>query len=530
MALSKTRCLILLCGLSASGLRPALGVAQQISNPRLSDALNRLDRYVNDAMARTKVPGASVAVVYMDHVVFLKGYGVREAGEPARVDPDTVFEIASFSKPIASTVVAELVGRGEVTWDSRIHDLDPGFQLSDAAVTKELTVRDLFSHRSTLPTDSGDTLEALGYTRPEILSKLRMVPLHGVFRKTFQYSNFGITEGALAATRHLGKTWEEVSEDLLYSKLGMTSTSSRFSDYMNRPNRAALHYLDPDGVFRARYVREADAEAPAGGVSSSARDLASWLRLQLAGGSFDGKQIVDRKALDETHSPQVCRSEEEVSPGGPKCPGDNYYGLGWNVGNRPSGERLLSHSGAFLLGAATAVYMIPGKQIGILVLTNGTPVGLPESIALNFLDDFEYGAAKQDYLALTGAAFTKMCDGWMTSSENYSTEQPPAKPLSGDEPSTFVGTYENPYFGRVEIEQQQGKLVLRLPSLGTYYELSHWNGNVYTYYIANESSGAARRGVEFSHDGRQITVQNLKFEYSNVFRKSPGAGEQAGSR
>jgi CubicO group peptidase (beta-lactamase class C family) len=276
-------------------------------------------------MVKTKVPGASVAVVFHDRVVFLKGYGVRRLGEPARVDPDTVFEIASFSKPIASTVVAEVVGHGNVTWDSRIQDLDPGFQLSDPTITKQLTVRDLLSHRSTLPTDAGDTLEALGYTRPEILSKLRMVELHGVFRKTYQYSNFGITEGALAATRHLGKTWEEVSEDLLYTKLGMTSTSSRYSDYFNRPDRAELHYRDADGVFRPRYIREADAESPAGGVSSSARDLAKWLRLQLAGGAFDGKQIVDRKELEETHTPQVCRAPEENSPSGPKCPGDSYY-------------------------------------------------------------------------------------------------------------------------------------------------------------------------------------------------------------
>jgi hypothetical protein len=180
---------------------------------------------------------------------------------------------------------------------------------------------------------------------------------------------------------------------------------------------------------------------------------------------------------------------------------------------------MLSHSGAFLMGAATAVYMIPDKQIGILVLTNGTPVGLPESIALNFLDDFEYGAPKRDYLTLAGADFAKMCAGWIGSSKNYSTDNPPANPTPGAQSSSFVGTYDNPYFGKVEIEQHEGKLILRLPPLGTYYELTHWDGNTYTYYIANESSGAARRGIDFSADGQQLTVQNLKFEYSNVFKK-----------
>jgi CubicO group peptidase (beta-lactamase class C family) len=471
-------------------------------------------------MAKTKVPGLSVAVVYQDQVVFLKGYGVREKGKPGLVDPDTVFEIASFSKPIASTVVAEVVGRGEVSWDSRIQDLDPDFKLSNASISEQVTVRDFLSHRSTLPAPSGDILEALGYTRPEILYKLRLVPLKGVFRQTYAYSNFGITEGALAATRHLGGTWEQVSEDLLYSKLGMTRTSSRFTDYNNRTNRSALHYLGDDGVFRSRYVRDADAEAPAGGVNSSARDLAQWLRLQLAGGVFNGQQIVDATALMETHTPQVCRKPEESSPSGPVCPGNSYYGLGWNVDYRgASGETQLSHSGAFLLGAATAIYMIPSKQIGILVLTNGAPVGLPEAISLNFLDFFEYGTPRLDYLTILEQDFAGMRQELLDSSRDYSKEKPPSNPSRGGEASSLVGTYTNPYYGKVEIEEQQGKLILRLPPLGAYYELSHWDGNTYTYYIANEVSGAARRGVCFSGDGSELTVENLKFEYSNVFQR-----------
>jgi len=245
--------------------------------------------------------------------------------------------------------------------------------------------------------------------------------------------------------------------------------------------------------------------------------LAKWLRLQLAGGVFDGQQIVDRKALEETYVPMVCRNEEKSSPSGPKCTGDEYYGLGWDVGYRASGEKFLSHSGAFLLGAATTVYMIPSKQIGIVVLTNGAPVGLPEAIALTFLDDFEYGVPRNDYLTLAGEAFAGKRNGALASSCNYSTKKPPSNPSPGGQPSSFVGTYENPYFGKLEIEEQQGKLILRLPPLGTYYELSHWDGNTYTYYIANELSGAARRGVKFS--GNSVTVENLAFEYSNVFHR-----------
>jgi CubicO group peptidase (beta-lactamase class C family) len=99
----------------------------------LAKALANLDPYIKESMEATKVPGLAVAVVYQDQVVFLKGYGVRKLGSPARIDPDTIFELASFSKPISTTVVAAVVGRGEVSWDTRIKQLDPSFELSNSS-------------------------------------------------------------------------------------------------------------------------------------------------------------------------------------------------------------------------------------------------------------------------------------------------------------------------------------------------------------------------------------------------------------
>jgi CubicO group peptidase (beta-lactamase class C family) len=507
------------CFLVCLGLTTISGTARADSAGKGIDAaVGNLDSYISASMAATRVPGLSVAVVYHDQVVFLKGYGIRKIGEPAPVDADTIFELASFSKPIATTVVAEVVGNGKVSWDSRIKDLDPSFALSDAEITRQVAVRDLLSHRSTLPNDAGDTLEALGYDRPEILEKMRMVALKGKFRETYQYTNFGFTEGALAAVRPLNQQWEDVCQQLLYSKLGMMRTSSRYSDYVNRPNRAALHYLDSSGNFHNWLVREADAEAPAGGVNSSARDLAQWLRLQLAGGSYNGRQIVDRNALEETHKPEICQAAVET-PQGSTCPTKQFYGMGWDVAYRPTGETMVSHSGAFMSGAATTVYMIPKLDIGILVLTNGAPVGLPEAVALNFLDIFQYGSAKRDYIPLLAPIFAGMRNGLLQSSEDYSKTSPPTGPSQTPAFAPLTGTYTNPYYGNLEIEQQQGKLILRLPPFATYYELSYQEGNKWTYYIANEVSGAARRAVEFS--GNSVSVENLKMAYSPVFTKVP---------
>jgi len=121
-------------------------------------AVAALDGIVQDTMTRSGVPGVAIAVVHQDAVAHLAGYGVREAGTSGPVDPDPVFQLASVSKSLAATTVAAIVGDGVVTWDTRLSDLDPTFALSDAWVTREVTVRDMFSHRSGPRGHGGDDL------------------------------------------------------------------------------------------------------------------------------------------------------------------------------------------------------------------------------------------------------------------------------------------------------------------------------------------------------------------------------------
>jgi CubicO group peptidase (beta-lactamase class C family) len=500
---------------------PILCVAQQktgITPERVDAALAQLDPYIQANLAKTRVPGAAIAVIYNDKVVFLRGYGVRKVGEPEKIDPDTVFEIASVSKPIASTILASLVGQGKISWDDRIADLEPGFQLSSPETTREVTIRDFLSHRSGLATESGDLLEDLGYSRPDILYRMRYLPLPGTFRKTYAYSNFGYTTGAIAAATKIGKPWETIAEEQLYVPLGMTSTSSRFSDYENRANKAALHIMLHDQPFN-RFVREADAEAPAGGVSSSARDLAKWVRLQLNGGEWNGKRLIDATALAETHKPQVCRvATDPTKPN--QCPGNQYYGLGWDVGKDALGHDQFAHSGAFFLGTSTAVYILPEEHIGILALTNSTPVGLPESICLTFLDYLHYGKQQRDYLPLIAHVMDQMIAETQNASPDYANLPAPATSKIAHPLSTYAGKYSNEYFGTLEVSVQDNRLVLRLPPRGAYYELTHWDGDTFSYYFASESTGHGRRGAKFSPDKNQVLIENLVPEHNAVFTRS----------
>ena len=97
----------------------------------------KLDGMVQGAMESTGVPGIAVAVVYRDQLVYAKGFGVREAGRPETVDADTVFQLASVSKPLASTVAAVAVGRNAISWTDPVIMHSPGFALKDPYVTRK---------------------------------------------------------------------------------------------------------------------------------------------------------------------------------------------------------------------------------------------------------------------------------------------------------------------------------------------------------------------------------------------------------
>jgi CubicO group peptidase (beta-lactamase class C family) len=272
--------------------QPSVQVNQTGVTPeQVKAALPKLEQLAQDTLHKTGVPGMAIAVVYQDEALYLKGFGVRKAGENQPVDADTVFQLASVSKPIASTIVAAVVGDGVVSWDDPISKHDPDFRMDSAYVTSEVTLRDMFSHRSGLPDHAGDLLEDLGFDRTTILSRLRYLPTGEHFRTTYAYTNFGLTAAAVAAAKAAGTTWEDLAAQRLYQRLGMNQTSSRFADYEAASNRALLH-VQVNGQRVAKYSRDADAQSPAGGVSSTVRDLAQWMRLQLANGTYEGKSVM----------------------------------------------------------------------------------------------------------------------------------------------------------------------------------------------------------------------------------------------
>ena len=473
--------------------------AEPVEREKVLSAVEGIEAQAQSLVDQGAVPGLAVAVVHDDEVVYLGGFGMREAGKPETVDADTVFQLASMSKPISSTIVAALVGRGIVAWESRIADLDPRFQLHDPYPTAQVTLRDLFSHSSGLPGTAGDDLEDIGYDREQIMLRLRLVPPSSSFRAGYAYSNAGFTQGALAAARATGKSWEDVAQDEVYGPLGMTATSSRHADFAARTNRAALH-IRADGQWAAEVPRQPDAQAPAGGVSSSVRDLAEWMRLELGHGSYAGRPLIDRAAIEATHVPLVSRGASPVSGAA------SFYGLGWNL---EFGRHGLSwgHAGAFSTGARTLVTLYPDARLGIVVLCNAFPTGAPEGIADTFFDLVFEGSTSRDWVALWDETYRSLFDPAVAAAkETYGT--PPQPPSPALAPEAYTGAYANDYVGAASVTEQDGTLVLTVgPQDARKYPLTHFDRDLFLYYPTPELPDLpASARFAIGPDGRATAV------------------------
>ncbi|MFD0364458.1 serine hydrolase [Nocardia sp. GCM10030253] len=458
-------------------LAPNQVVGLALPDRAVEIAVEKLDGLVESLMADTRIPGMAVAVVHGGKTVYSKGFGFREVGRDDKVDSDTVFQLASVSKSLAATVVAHQVGAGSVSWDMPVVSKMPWFALREPYVTANVTVGDLFAHRSGLPEHAGDRLEDVGYDRRQVLDKLRMLPLDP-FRDTYHYTNFGLTAAAEAVADAAGAEWAQLSADTLYTPLGMSSTSSRFDDYRARSNRAVGH-MSVDGSWVAQAVRNPDAQAPAGGASSSVRDMAQWLAMMLGNGEVGGKAIAPEAALLPAITPQVIS--------GPASAPDaraGFYGYGFNVSTTSAGRVTYSHSGAFALGAATNFLVIPSADVAIVALTNAAPIGVPETLTAEFADILQYGKVREDWRAL----YRKVFAGMDKPEGELVGKQPPSNPAAPQSLTSYTGTYSNDYWGPVTVSDTGGTLVLAIGPAGQTYPLKHWDGDIFTFELSDENA------------------------------------------
>lgn len=452
-------------------LTTAVATAQSAAAPPLPPGF---DAFVDSVLTAFRVPGASVAVVRDGRTVLAKGYGVRELGQPARVDSATLFGIASNTKLMTATALAMLVEEGKLDWDAPVQRWLPWFSLSDPWVSSQLTIRDLLVHRSGLGLGAGDLLWWPGttYTRREIAERLRFLPLATSFRSAYAYDNVLYLVAGEVIKAVTGQEWEDFVTARVLRPSGMTGAWPRHAAPTGVANVARTH-APVEGTMRVVPPLGSDNTNPAGGVMAGAVDMAAWLRVQLdSGRTGDGTRLWKTATTRQLWSLVTpIPTGEPILELRPTRASFAGYGLGVFVRDW-RGQKLVTHDGG-LPGYVSRVAMLPDRRTGIAVLTNAEST--PALIAISgALLDHVLGARDVDWLraatALEVRSRSAIAATVRSTAAARDSASRPARPLAA-----YAGTYRDAWYGDVAITEERGRLVLRMTRTPAMVgDLSHW--------------------------------------------------------
>src|SRR5262245_789959 len=452
----------------------ALAISLQVAAAQTT-APEDLDSYAARVLKEYEVPGFAVAIVKDGKVALAKGYGVRKLGEPASVDEHTLFGIASNTKAFTSAALAMLVDEGKISWDDPVTKHLPTFQLYDPYVTREMTIRDLLTHRSGLGLGAGDLLwwPPTDYSREEIIRRFRFVKPASSFRSRYAYDNVLYMIAGQIIPAVTGKSWDDFIKERILVPLGMTESNTSVSAFRPGDNIAIPHAPVEGRIEPIKYIN-LDNVGPAGSINSDVSDMAKWVIVQLDGGLIrsSGKRLFTERQSREMWSAQTITPVGDPPPhlAGLKA-NFSAYGLGWGLTDY-RGKKVVSHTGG-LPGYVSRVALVPDLKLGVVVLTNQESGAAFQAMTYRILD-YYLGAPATDWIAAfrtsTDQAKARADEVEKRQASSRAADSKPSLPIA-----KYAGRYSDAWYGEVSINQEEGKLVLRFshtPALTG--DLEHW--------------------------------------------------------
>lgn len=439
----------------------------QVQSQLLEDPLQNLDSYIEQVRQDWDVPGVAIAIVKDGSVVWAKGYGVTQVGEGDPVNEETLFAIGSCTKAFTSTALALLIEENQLSLDDYVTDYLSDFKLFDPAVTEQLTIRDLLSHRTGL-TRADLLWYGTEYSRQEVLHRLRYLKPTWDFRSQYGYQNIMFLAAGEVIPSLLGKSWDEFTYERLFHPLGMKRTTTSIKDFEKLTNVASPHVKINQEVKSVPW-RNIDNIGPAASINSNAIEMAQWIKFHLKKGQNNNQQLIDPKLIEMMYQAQIdvpCSNQAEY----PMTSGVSY-GLGWFLHDY-KGHQVVEHGGA-IDGMSALVTMIPEEKLGIVILTNMEYSWLPRVLKYEIFDRY------LDYLSVDWNAYFKNELEQMQASHVCVKQPSSTGTLSTLDLKEYVGTYEDELYGQVKISLHEEELTIDF--LAFKGKITHWDADSFEF-------------------------------------------------
>lgn len=486
----------------------------------------RLKQEADAAFQRLNPVGMAVAVVRHDQPVWLQAYGHTAADGAQRIDADTAFPIHSMTKSFTAAALALLVDEGKVAWSDPVRKHIPEFAMSDPYVTEHLTVRDLLVHNSGLALGAGDLLHWPDQvsSAQDYIAALRHLPLEKGFREGFAYDNILYFIAGEVVARASGVSWSTFVETRLFGPLGMTSCSASANHAKPGP-RVVQHSREAGGApVPRRDIPQ--IEDPAGSISCSVRDIATWTRFHLGDGRLaDGTVLMSQDWLRELHRPVVALGPPNFIR---RLAGAHFndVALGWFVSDF-AGALAVEHGGSGP-GGLTNMILLPEQKAAVVVLVNDL---VPAQLLSQHLADLIVrGEDASDWIGfVVEAEQRRRAQG---AGQRDAMAAPPADAAPPAHPlADYAGTYRDPWYGDIVVRRGAEGLTLHFTrSKLLNGPLLPWNGETFlarwpdrsldadalvtfetdaTGRIVGMKLAAASKSTDFSYDYHHLAPRRV---------------------
>ncbi len=471
---------------------------QKIQEQKLKD----LDAYIEKARVDWRVPGMAVAIVKDGKVILKKGYGVREIGKEEKVDTETLFACASTTKAMTATCMGMLVDEGKIKWDDLVITYLPEYQLYDPAVTRELKIRDLFTHNSGV--GNTDFLWAMmDVPAKEILNRMRLVKPSYSLRASFIYQNVFYVAAGQVIEKVSGKPWEVFIQERIFTPLGMTRTAPK-RKYIKDNNQVKPHDEVEKRIKAIGYTKD-DEVGPAGSVWSSIDDMSKWMACMLDSSKYSGGRLLKAATWAEMFKPAVLVPANEFYPTMKIIkPNWTTYGFGW-FQHDYKGKKINYHTGS--LSGLTAIHaQLPEQRLGIYVFGNFDHAEVRHALVYKAFDVFGLGGTtdwSKEFLPLYADIKAKNEKELSDFESKRVLNTMPSLPLA-----EYAGKYADPLYGDLEITLSDNNLLININNFEK-ASLQHWHYNTFRGPYEKDWYGKAVANFILDTTGK---VQRVEFE------------------
>ncbi len=442
------------------------------------NTVNFVDSIVNHAMSEFNVAGVAVGIVKDGKIVYSAGYGYKNSEEKTPVDEHTNFAIASLSKAFATTALAILVEEGKLKWDDKVVDYIPEFTMYNSYVRESFIIQDLLTHRSGMGLGMGDLMffpDGSAFTIDDILESFQHFEPVSPFRTKYAYNNLLYIVSGEIVKRVSGMSWEDFVSVRILKALKMDNTYTAISQIKDKNNLSAPHSSDSGELVPIPHFPDM-INGAAAGIYSNVDDLCKWMLLHLNEGKYGDSlenslfKASTQREMWKIHTVLDARQSQQYKSS------FAGYGLGWGVSDI-NGHMMVRHTGG-LPGMLSKIVLIPDIDLGVVVLTNTSDDGFA-------LFDIVSNAIVDDYLDLEK---TDWINTYVTYFENRKAKADSVvnevwKTVENADPScinedSFIGIYEDKWFGKVEIFEKGEQLRIKC------HRSAKLNGQMH-YYNAN---------------------------------------------